>query len=273
MKKHDLLIAAVIVISIVVLAACSSDEPDSVEEVVKSEVSQQEAADQPADEPSGQEGSVEKNIQVGPFMVDCEGEGPQQCMLVREHEMDPWQLYYTGIEGFEYEQGFLYDLLVVEQNVENPPAGGTSLKWVLKEETARTPIAFTNMIVGPERVECEGEGPQECYLVKYNPNEDWQYFYSEIQGFNYEPGYTYELVVAEIPVKNPPAGASSIQYLLYEIGNKSEAELPETEGVDLDGTIWAAATINGQPVLEGSEVLMGIAPGRIGGIAGCNTYF
>jgi len=268
-KKKYLLIIAAGMLALFVLTSCNSDDTEGDEEVVKSEAAQQESVAEPAVTGVG----VEKQIQVGPIMVDCEGEGPQECMLIRENEMDRWQLWYSGIEGFEYEEGFLYNLLVEEQNVENPPAGGSSIRWVLKEEVDKTPVSFTTIIVGPEQVECEGEGPQLCYLVKTEPDGDWQYFYSGIQGFEYEPGFEYVLVVAEIPVKNPPAGASSIQYLLVEEVSKTPAEMTEEEQVEIDGTIWAATTINGKPVVEGSEVLLGIAPGRIGGIAGCNTYY
>lgn len=269
MKKKYLVLLAAGILSLFVLAACTGNDAESDDEVVKSEVSQQESADETAESDMG----IEKQIQVGPIMVDCEGEGPQECMLIRENEMDSWQFWYSGIEGFEYEEGYLYDLLIEEQNVENPPAGGSSIKWVLKKELDKTPVPFTPVIVGPEQVECEGEGPQLCYLIKTEPDGEWEYFYSGIQGFEFEPGYEYELVVAVIPVKNPPAGASSLQYLLVDEVSKTPAEMTEEEQVEIDGTIWAATSINGQPVVEGSEVLLGIAPGRIGGIAGCNTYF
>ncbi len=266
-KYFALLMAGVL--SLFVLAACTSSDTGSEVEVTESDTSQQE----PAAEPTEVDMGVEKKIQVGPILVDCEGEGPQECMLIRENEMDSWQFWYSSIEGFEYEEGFLYDLLVEEQTVENPPAGGSSIKWVLKEELDKTPVTFSTIIVGPEQAECEGEGPQLCYLVKTDPDGEWEFFYSQIEGFQYEPGFEYELVVAEIPVKNPPAGASSIQYLLVEEVSKMPAEVAEEERTNLYGTIWAATSINGQPVVEGSEVLLGISRGRIGGISGCNTYY
>lgn len=269
MKKRYLTTLVAGILLSVSLAACTSEEAD--EEAISGEeaISQE---DQVAAAPTEDQG-VERQIQVGPILVECEGEGPQECMLIREDEMDKWQLWYSPIEGFQYEEGFLYDLLIEEQTVENPPAGGSSIKWVLKEELGKTPVTTRTLIVGPEQVDCEGEGPQLCYLVKENPEDDWQYFYSEIDGFQFEQGYDYVLQVAEIPVENPPAGASSIQYLLVEVESKKPAEKEEEEQVDIDGTIWAATTINGQPVIDDSEILLGIAPDRIGGFTGCNTYF
>ena len=69
---------------------------------------------------------VEKNIFVAPTMVECEGEGPQMCLLIKENAEDDWQLWYDAIEGFDYQEGFVYELLVEEQTVENPPAGASS---------------------------------------------------------------------------------------------------------------------------------------------------
>jgi hypothetical protein len=62
--------------------------------------------------------------------------------------------------------------------------------------------------VGPEKVDCEGEGPQTCYQIKENPDDPWSLYYYEIDGFEYEPGYEYELIVSEKQEENPPAGGS-----------------------------------------------------------------
>ncbi|MGB3713334.1 MAG: DUF4377 domain-containing protein, partial [Candidatus Promineifilaceae bacterium] len=269
MKQRYLVILMIGVLTVFAVSACTSEESGSDAEVAESDTSQEEQTEDTAPAVEG----VEKQIQVGPVLVDCVGEGPQECILIREHKMDPWEYWYQSIDGFEYEEGFLYDLLIEEQTVENPPAGGSSIKWVLKEELSIIPVTISTLIVGPEQVECEGEGPQLCYQVKSDPDAGWQFFYSEIEGFQFEPGYEYELLVAEIPVQNPPAGASSIQYLLLKEVSKTPAEMAEEEQENVTGTIWAATTINSKPVLEGSEVLLGIAPGRIGGMSGCNTYF
>ena len=67
-------------------------------------------------------GPKEKTVFVGPYLVDCEGVAPQKCMLVKEDAKDDWTLFYDQIQGFEYEPGFEYELVVQEDKVENPPA-------------------------------------------------------------------------------------------------------------------------------------------------------
>ena len=90
------------------------------------------------------------------------------------------------------------------------------------------------LFVGPERVPCEGEGPQECYLVKETPEGEWELFYDQIEGFEWEPGYFYELRVNVYQVENPPAGGSSLRYELVEVVTKTSAEIENVTGIDPD---------------------------------------
>ncbi len=87
----------------------------------------------------GEESNL-KTVYVGPERVDCEGEGPQTCYLIKENSEDEWSLYYFGIDGFDYEPGYEYELIVSENNVENPPAGGSSINWTLEEVVNKTPV-------------------------------------------------------------------------------------------------------------------------------------
>ena len=99
----------------------------------------QSPASGPADQ-QPQAAAEEKTVYVGPVLVDCEGEGPQKCMLVKENPADEYMLFYDQIEGFEYEEGYEYELLVKVEQVENPPAGGSSIKWILVQEVGKQPV-------------------------------------------------------------------------------------------------------------------------------------
>ena len=50
---------------------------------------------------------------------------------------------------------------------------------------------------------------------------DYTLFYDAIAGFEFEPGYEYELLVQVDPVENPPADASNLQYTLIEEVSKN----------------------------------------------------
>ena len=75
--------------------------------------------------------------------------------------------------------------------------------------------------VGPERVECQGVAPQRCLVV------DGLLFYSEIEGFEHEPGYDYRLRIERYDAwpgqAEPPADAASHGYRLLEIISKTPA--------------------------------------------------
>lgn len=72
--------------------------------------------------------------------------------------------------------------------------------------------------VGPETEECAGEALQTCLVV------DGQLFYDEIEGFDYEPGYTYRIVMEQYdrwPGREPPQDAGQYGYRLIEVLEKT----------------------------------------------------
>ncbi|SHN04112.1 protein of unknown function [Salegentibacter salegens] len=82
-----------------------------------------------------------------------------------------------------------------------------------------------NMMVNSYTVGCVGEIEGTCLLVQEGDmigTENWENFYfsDRIEGFNYEPGYVYGLIVKKTEVENPPLGGSSIKYELVEIVSK-----------------------------------------------------
>ncbi len=250
--------------------------------------------------------SGEKTIYVGPELVDCVGEAPQQCMQVKENPQAEYTLFYDQIEGFTYEEGYEYELLVKEETVENPPADASSRKWTLVEEVSKTAVAaaaaepaaetqelqhaadgeVATMYVGPELVECTGVGPQTCMQVKMNPEDDYTLFYNQIEGFNFEPGNEYELLVLVEAVENPPADGSSLKYTLVEEVSRTPAAADGSsameEGVqgplELEGPIWTLVSYvdpDGRPadVLPDTRITAEFKDGQVSGTAGCNRYF
>lgn len=88
--------------------------------------------------------------------------------------------------------------------------------------TSPDPDVIT-MEVGPNRVPCVGEGQRECLLVRDPGDAEWGYFYGEIEGFTFEPGYQYVLRVARREIASPPADGSSVEYMLVRVVSKDAA--------------------------------------------------
>ncbi|EJL75485.1 DUF4377 domain-containing protein [Chryseobacterium populi] len=77
-------------------------------------------------------------------------------------------------------------------------------------------------IVGPQTADCTGVAPMKCLQVKENPSGNWANFYSNIEGFTYEPGYEYVLKVKTEKIENPLADGSSIKYTLVKQVSKTK---------------------------------------------------
>ncbi len=89
----------------------------------------------------------QKTLYVGPNLVNCVGVAPQKCMQVKENPEDSWKLFYDQIDGFQYVEGYLYELKVIEEAVANPPADKSSLKLSLVEIVNQTPVVVD--LIGP----------------------------------------------------------------------------------------------------------------------------
>src|SRR5690606_8544985 len=98
-----------------------------------------------------------------------------------------------------------------------------------------------------------GEGLFLTLLVQENNNigsDNWTKFYNSIEGFNYEPGFIYDIKVKVEQVNNPPADGSSLKYTLQEIKSTEEINYETSFDIDLK--------INGQSFItttSGYELL------------------
>lgn len=96
---------------------------------------------------------------------------------------------------------------------------------VLTQCTSSANMSSANektLIVGPETADCTGVAPMKCLQVKENASDSWTNFYTNIEGFTYEPGYEYVLKVKTEKIENPPADGSSIKYTLVKQISKTK---------------------------------------------------
>ncbi|MEJ2759779.1 MAG: DUF4377 domain-containing protein, partial [Anaerolineales bacterium] len=133
------------------------------------------------------------------------------------------------------------------------------------------------MIVAPEKVSCGDDGSQECLQVKFDPAEDWQTLAAPIEGFDYQPGYRYTLMVEALDTQDPPAEGASAQYMLVAVQDQTEEMVVSVD--DLAGVYWVLVgmgDVDGPSgVLEKVQVSLEYDPveGRVFGSGGCNRYF
>lgn len=92
------------------------------------------------------------------------------------------------------------------------------------------------MTVASEKRVAMGVGPMEVLVIKEGNATEWTFFYTNIEGFTYEPGYEYVLEVKKEAVAEPvPADASSIKYtLIKEISKTKKTSENLPKGLDKD---------------------------------------
>ena len=120
------------------------------------------------------------------------------------------------------------------------------------------------MFVGSETARCVGVAPTTCLLVKFYKEAEWELFYDNIDGFEYESGFEYELLVTKTDIENPPADTSSIQYALVEVVSK----MAVTDS--LAGTDWDLVSLDSTEVGNGLTLLF--SADTVSGSDGCNSF-
>jgi len=75
-------------------------------------------------------------------LFDSEQACPMECMLVREEGQSDYDtIALSAIEGFTYEKGYEYTLMVKRTTLANPPADGSSYVYALKKIVKRTKVS------------------------------------------------------------------------------------------------------------------------------------
>ncbi len=81
--------------------------------------------------------------------------------------------------------------------------------------------------INSETRPCVGVGEMTCLQIQKGETLEegkWLHFYDGIEGFDYEPGYIYKLIVkeTEIPPHQVPADGSSLKFTLTKILSKQK---------------------------------------------------
>lgn len=133
----------------------------------------------------------------------------------------------------------------------------------------------TTMYVSGYTTPCTGVGPQECLLIHNGDNLDstqWELFYDNIEGFEYEEGYLQKIKVKkeERSVEETPADASIYTYSLVEVLEKEIDNRTLLEGE------WSVVNIEGRPINTRAtlpNLSFDILTNKVNGFDGCNSFF
>lgn len=83
-------------------------------------------------------------LRINHYQQTAIGTFPQLVLLVQEDDEiggDSWNYFYDEIDGFDYEQGFIYDLEVEKTYLENPPQDASAISYNLIKITRKVKVS------------------------------------------------------------------------------------------------------------------------------------
>jgi len=146
-----------------------------------------------------------ETFEIESSQVDCTGVGPQKCLVVNG------QLFYDGIEGFEFEEGYEYKLRVNKTQIydeTNAPADASIYKYTLVEIISKEKVSDGEVGKIVEK-EVSAVSQSTILINKY---------YVE---FDDAKTYTIWLYVDEEPTRE------QIQNFITILATKISSEIPE----------------------------------------------
>lgn len=69
---------------------------------------------------SGMNSSTTKTLIINEERTACEGNPDAKCLLIKQPDAKTFEIFYQGIEGFTFEEGYRQTILVSERYVANP---------------------------------------------------------------------------------------------------------------------------------------------------------
>jgi heat shock protein HslJ len=252
-----------------------------------------------------------KDVQV--WTIDaqrakCEGVTTMQCLLVKKQLDKDFNLFYDNIEGFDYQEGFVYTIWVnMGAFTPQTPADGSSIKYELVKVVSKKPIAgysntttidnkkplsgmnlsnTTTLIVNEEKTKCEGNPMAKCLLIKKENAKTYEIFYQGIEGFVFEEGYRQTILVNERHVANPMVKQAEPIYTLISVVKKElifDAKKDTSVLVDTPKTVldkkWVLRHMKESDTTSfdiednGVWIQFNSVDNKLNGKAPCNSYF
>jgi heat shock protein HslJ len=135
------------------------------------------------------------------------------------------------------------------------------------------------LTVAPDPVPCADGTPGECLRITDALGDSWITHPDEIEGFAYEPGFTYELLVEEPSEVAQIESATPPRLKLLRVLSKKESGAPrQALRDDLGRPRWVLTAVepSGHAAADwdtsGITAQFDVWGGRLSGFARCNNY-
>jgi heat shock protein HslJ len=133
------------------------------------------------------------------------------------------------------------------------------------------------LIIAPAPVACAGDPPETCLSASEPSGDKWLMRFDEIEGFAYEPGFTYEVLVEEPPLSQEQAVVPRLRLVRVVSKEPSAAAAaagPLAQGAWRLQSITAAGAAAQPQTWPDSEITarFHVGGGWVDGFAGCDRY-
>jgi heat shock protein HslJ len=130
------------------------------------------------------------------------------------------------------------------------------------------------LIIAPAPVACAGAPASTCLSVSEPNGDTWLMRFDEIEGFAYEPGFTWQVLVEEPPVSEEQAVVPRLR--LVRVVSRQPAAGAAASG-PLASSEWRLQSItpagSGSQAFSDSEITARFhVDGWVDGFAGCDRY-
>lgn len=136
------------------------------------------------------------------------------------------------------------------------------------------------LYIADTKAYCLSPTIMQCLQVKEKPTEPYSLFYSPIDGFDYEEGYSYKLEVMKTVQLNPVANSPVNKYYLVRVVEKEKAVQEKTRAFPIPNhTLFYLGKINRNGTLTNTsnekvpDIYFDLKTGNVSGNNGCNRYF
>jgi len=128
--------------------------------------------------------------------------------------------------------------------------------------------------VNSAKVNCGGVVPMACLEIQRGETifqNNWELFYSDIVGFDYQPGFIYKLNIKEVHFDNVPADASSIKYTLLKVLEKEKDKRFEIHDIWILESLPKKDSLNLNNIKKTPQIEINVTKMTFFGTNGCNN--
>ena len=130
--------------------------------------------------------------------------------------------------------------------------------------------------VNSAKVDCVGVAPMACLEIQRGETiiqNNWELFYSVIEGFDYQPGFIYKLNIKQEHIDNVPDDTSSIKYTLLKVLEKEEDKRFEIHDIWILESSPKKDSLNLSNIKKTPQIEINVTKMTVFGTNGCNNIF